>query len=59
MDNKKILDACCGSRMFWFNKENKNTVYMDNRTEEKLEDDAVEGETFHINDLVQEGKEND
>ena len=27
--------------------------------EEKLEDDAVEGETFHINDLVQEGKEND
>lgn len=34
MDNKKILDACCGSRMFWFNKENKNTVYMDNRTEE-------------------------
>lgn len=23
MDNKKILDACCGSRMFWFNKENK------------------------------------
>lgn len=27
--------------------------------EEKLEDDAVDGETFHINDLVQEGKEND
>ena len=35
MKNKKILDACCGSRMFWFNKENTNTVYMDNRTEEK------------------------
>lgn len=34
MKNKKILDACCGSRMFWFNKENKNTVYMDNRTED-------------------------
>ena len=28
----KILDACCGSRMFWFDKENINTVYMDNRT---------------------------
>ena len=27
--------------------------------EEELEDDAVEGETFHINDLVQEGEEND
>ena len=34
MNDKKILDACCGSRMFWFNKENKNTVYMDNRREE-------------------------
>ena len=28
---KKILDACCGSRMFWFDKENENTVFMDNR----------------------------
>ena len=31
MGNKKILDACCGSRMFWFDKENEKTVYMDNR----------------------------
>ena len=30
----KILDACCGSRMFWFNKENTETIYMDNRTED-------------------------
>lgn len=28
---KPILDACCGSRMFWFNKSNPNVVYMDNR----------------------------
>lgn len=27
----KILDACCGSRMFWFDKHNEDTVYMDNR----------------------------
>lgn len=27
--------------------------------EEELDDDAVEGETFHINDLVQEGEAND
>ena len=27
--------------------------------DEELEADAVEGETFHINDLVQEGEEND
>lgn len=30
----KILDACCGSRMFWFNKENADTIYMDNRIED-------------------------
>ena len=28
---KPILDACCGSRMFWFDKTNKNVVFMDNR----------------------------
>lgn len=28
---KLILDACCGGRMFWFNKEHPNAVYMDNR----------------------------
>jgi ubiquinone/menaquinone biosynthesis C-methylase UbiE len=33
--DKTILDACCGSRMFWFDKQNKNTIFMDNR---KLED---------------------
>lgn len=30
----KILDACCGSRIFWFNKEHADTIYMDNRTED-------------------------
>lgn len=76
MDNKNILDACCGSRMFWFNKENKNTVYMDNRTEETTLCDGrklivkpdimadfrempYKEETFHINDLVQEGEADD
>ena len=28
----KILDACCGSKMFWFDREHKETVYMDTRT---------------------------
>lgn len=28
---KPILDACCGSRMFWFDKENPNAVFCDNR----------------------------
>ncbi|MDD6338356.1 MAG: SAM-dependent methyltransferase [Lentisphaeria bacterium] len=30
-NEKFILDACCGSRMFWFDKAHPNAVYMDNR----------------------------
>lgn len=29
---RKILDACCGSRMFWFNKKHPDALYIDNRT---------------------------
>ena len=32
--DKKILDACCGSRMFWFDKKNPNVVFGDIRKEE-------------------------
>lgn len=28
---KRILDACCGGRMFWFDKQHPDAVYMDNR----------------------------
>lgn len=28
-----ILDACCGSRMFWFDKENPNCLFIDKRSE--------------------------
>lgn len=31
MPDKFILDACCGGRMFWFDKHQENTIYMDNR----------------------------
>lgn len=34
MPKQLILDACCGSRMFWFDKQNPNVVFMDNRVEE-------------------------
>lgn len=30
---KKILDVCCGSRMFWFDKQNPDVVFMDIRRE--------------------------
>lgn len=47
---KLILDACCGSRMFWFNRNHPNTVYMDNR---ELEDTLCDGRKLYINpDIV-------
>ncbi len=36
MKNEKlILDACCGARLFWFNKKHPNTIYIDNRRRDK------------------------
>ena len=34
-NNKHILDCCCGSRMFWFNRQNPNAIFTDIRTEDK------------------------
>ena len=34
---KLILDACCGSRMFWFDKKNPNVRFCDNRIVPKHE----------------------
>ena len=33
--SKFILDACCGGRMFWFDKKHPNCLYVDIRTREK------------------------
>ena len=30
---KEILDACCGSKMMWFDKQNPNVMFADKRTE--------------------------
>lgn len=43
---KLILDACCGSRMFWFDKKSPITVFMDNR---KMSDILSDGRTLEIN----------
>ncbi len=29
----RVLDVCCGSRMFWFQKEEPHTIFMDIRRE--------------------------
>jgi hypothetical protein len=35
MKDKFILDACCGCRLFWFDKHQLNTIYVDKREREK------------------------
>jgi len=37
--NMKILDVCCGSRMFWFDKEDSRAVFVDRRVEQHLLND--------------------
>ena len=44
---KKILDVACGSRMFWFNKNHQDTLYIDNRWEKK--GFAKERPNFEVN----------
>ena len=35
LKNKFILDACCGARQMWYNKNHPNALYIDIRKEEK------------------------
>lgn len=47
---KQILDACCGSRMFWFDKENPAAVFMDNRS---FAQNLCDGRRFEVKpDLI-------
>lgn len=32
----EVLDVCCGSRMFWFNRKDSRAVYCDNRQEKHV-----------------------
>ena len=41
----KILDVCCGSRMFWFDKKNPNVTYMDIR---EFEDVLCDGRPLDV-----------
>lgn len=50
MSDKLILDACCGSRMFWFDKLNPNTVFADIRNEEHI---LCDGRKLNIEPDVQ------
>lgn len=43
--DKKIIDVCCGSKMFWFDKDNKDVLFCDNRT---LHTTLCDGRTLDI-----------
>lgn len=43
--DKNILDACCGSRMFWFDKKNPDVVFADKR---KLQTTLCDGRILVI-----------
>lgn len=42
---KDILDVCCGSKMFWFDKHNSRTIFLDNR---QLHTTLCDGRTLDI-----------
>ena len=37
---KPVLDACCGSRMFWFDRQDSRMVYQDKRQESHVLKDS-------------------
>lgn len=44
-----VLDMCCGSRMFWFDREDDRAIFMDNRAEEcTLTDASSAGGRRHL-----------
>ena len=44
--SKKILDVCCGGRMFWFDKHHPDTLYVDRRRLAKVK--LSNGQNFEI-----------
>lgn len=44
--NKRVIDVCCGSRMFWFNKKDPRVLFMDIRS---LDDTLCDGRKLEVN----------
>lgn len=45
MDKKIILDACCGNRYMWFNRQHPNALFMDIRREKFI---ACDGRPVNV-----------
>lgn len=46
----KILDVCCGSRMFWYDKQEEHTTYMDIR---RYHEELQTGHVINVDPDVQ------
>ena len=50
MDNKPVLDVCCGGKMFYFDKTNKNVLFCDKR---QIKTNLCDGRKFEVTpDLI-------
>lgn len=47
---KTILDVCCGSRMFWFDKSDPRVIFLDKRSEKHILNDR--SQKTGVRDLV-------
>ena len=47
MSEHEILDACCGGRMWWWNKNHPLAIYMDNRVVPKGQQTGIGSESRH------------
>lgn len=45
MAGPRVLDPCCGSRMFWFDREHPDAIFGDKRREEHI---LCDGRTLRI-----------
>ena len=45
VEQKQVLDACCGSRMMWFDKQDARAVFVDRRAETVSVTDNSRGNT--------------
>lgn len=48
---KRVLDPCCGSRMFWFDRQNTDVVFGDRRSETITVTDRSRGNTSGVRTL--------
>ncbi len=44
--DKRIIDVCCGGKMFWFDKNNPDVEFCDKRTVERFE--YYKGQYFEV-----------